>query len=234
VDIIVLCGNKHTGKITMSDKEVQRDIEKAKILNELHPQQAAGYLKQARLLRMELAILVILPLLFDVLTDCCLTHVLPYWGDVVAIRPKLASPQLLFDLGDTVENLTRRNAFDRSHNLGRTIGRNQLDKKMHMILIGPNLQENNFVSFGNLQTNVFQFLIHFGAKHHTPVFRWTHNMIDQDGYIMAFANQLTHCEILSDGSPIGKPISSAASCGECTLTLLLIQSKQIRTEKLVG
>jgi hypothetical protein len=124
---------------------------------------------------------------------------------------------LFLDLGCTLENLAGGDAFDNPHDLGWTVGRNRLHQKMDMILIRSNFQKDDFVAFGNFQANGFEFFINFSGKNYPPVLCRTHDMIDQDGYIMAFTNQPTHLDILSDGSPSGKPISYAASCGECTL-----------------
>ena len=89
-----------------------------------------------------------------------------------------------------------------------------------MISIRSDFQKHNFVAFSDLQANCFQFAIDFSTENDPPVFCWTHDMIDQDGYIMTFTNQLTHLEILSDGLPNGNRITSAASCGECTPLLI--------------
>lgn len=63
------------------------------LLNELHPQQAAGYLiKQAQLLAMELLVVGFMPLLFDILTDGVFTPMLSDGADIITVRPKLAAP----------------------------------------------------------------------------------------------------------------------------------------------
>jgi hypothetical protein len=53
-----------------------------------------------------------------------------------------------------IKHFSRRNAFDGLHNLRRTIGGNRLDEKVHVIFIRANLQENNRIPFGDVQTNL--------------------------------------------------------------------------------
>lgn len=159
---------------------------------------------------MKLAVMSRLTLLFDVFPDRFFTRVLSNRSNVVSIRPELTTPQLLLDLGNTSENLTGGNAFDDPYNFGRTIGWNRLDEKMHMVLIGSKLQKNNLIPFGNLQTDGFEFFIDFGVKHHTPVFRRAHNMLDQDRDIMTFTNQSAHRPILAASRPHDKFAPQAA------------------------
>ena len=70
----------------------------------------------------------------------------------------------------------------------------------------------NFIPFGNFQAKDLEFLIDFGAEHDTPILRWAHDMVDQNRDIVIFVDEPTYPKILSDGSPIGKPIHIAASC----------------------
>ncbi len=57
-----------------------------------------------------------------------------------------------------------------------------------MIFIRANLQENNGIPFGNLQTDLFEHRIDTGVKHNTSIFCRTDQMIHQDGDIVALMN----------------------------------------------
>ena len=63
----------------------------------------------------------------------CLPVVIPYRGDEVALRPKLPAPQLFLDPRHSPEYLPGRETLYRPNNLRRTVGRNRLHQKMHMI-----------------------------------------------------------------------------------------------------
>jgi hypothetical protein len=67
-----------------------------------------------------------------------------------------------------------------------------------MVLIRPDLDENNFVSFGNFQAHVLQHPIHLIGDRYSSIFGRAHNMIEQDRYVMTFSNQLAHA---TDPSP---------------------------------
>ena len=61
-----------------------------------------------------------------------------------------------------------------------------------MIFIRANLQENNRLAFGNVQTDLFEHRIHAGIKHHTAIFGRTDQMIHQDGDIVALMDIFAH------------------------------------------
>ncbi len=68
---------------------------------------------------------------------------------IVPITPELATPELLFDAGNTGKNLARRKTLDDSNDLGRTVGRYGLDEKMHVIPISPNFDEGDLKALGD-------------------------------------------------------------------------------------
>ncbi len=145
---------------------------------------------------MELLIVFLMALSLHIVTDRGLTPMLPNRTDVVAIASQFASPQLFLDRWDTGEDLTGRDAFDDPYNFGWTIRRNRLDEKMHMIPIRPDFDECHFIPSGDFQAHRFQHLIHFRCKNHSSVFGWTYDMVDQDGSVMTFPNQLAHASVL--------------------------------------
>ena len=77
--------------------------------------------KQAELLDVQLLIILLLALLLDIAADCIFASASPNRADVVAIRPKLAAPQLLFNTRYLLENLTRGDALDDLDYLRRTV-----------------------------------------------------------------------------------------------------------------
>ena len=61
-----------------------------------------------------------------------------------------------------------------------------------MIFIRANLQENNRIAFGNVQTNFFEHCINTGVKHNTSIFGRTDQMVHQDGNIVALMDIFAH------------------------------------------
>lgn len=53
-----------------------------------------------------------------------------------------------------------------------------------MILIRPNLQKPNLVLFFDLQTDIFQGIIHFLTENYSSILRRTHKMIQQHANIV--------------------------------------------------
>jgi len=47
----------------------------------------------------------------------------------------------------------------------------------NLYLIRPDLDEDNFVAFGDFQTHLFQHLIYFIGEHYSSILGRTHNMI---------------------------------------------------------
>ena len=88
---------------------------------------------------MQLRIAFFTALLPDILANDFFIPVTAYGTDEIAFRPKLATPQTLFDGRDAVKDLAGREAFDHLDNLGWTITRHRLYQKMDMIFIGANL-----------------------------------------------------------------------------------------------
>ena len=102
-------------------------------------------------------------------------------ADEVAFGPELAAPQLSFDAGHAGQHLTRGNALDGAHDLGRAVSRHRLHQKVHMISIGAYFYKDDLVAQGNLQTYLTQYLIYVGIEHHPPVLGGTDQVIQQSG-----------------------------------------------------
>jgi len=99
---------------------------------------------------------------------------------------------LLFDGGDSFKHFTGGNTFDGLHNLRGTIGGNRLNEKVHVIFLRANLQENDGIAFGDVQTDLFEHRIDTGVKHDTSIFGWTDQMIHEDGDIVALMDIFAH------------------------------------------
>ena len=119
-------------------------------------------------------------LLLHILPDRFFTRMASDCAHVVSIRPKLAAPQLPFDLRYTFEHFSCCQALDNADDLGRTIGWYRLNKKMHMLFIDADLDELYLITLGYFQTNLFQHLIHFFVKDRPAILRWADEMIQQD------------------------------------------------------
>lgn len=140
----------------------------------LHPQLE---IEQAQLLRMELRILLFLSLLPDIVANDFFIAIAAHRVDIVPVRPELAAPQHLFDLGCAAEDFSGRQTFDNADHLGRTVGWHRLNEKMNMGFVRANLEELDWIAFGDFETYVFQHLLYLRIKHGSTVFRRTDVMI---------------------------------------------------------
>jgi len=93
---------------------------------------------QLDVLAMQLRIAFVTPLLPHIFANDRFIPMTAYGTDEIPFGPKLASPQTLFDGGDTVEDLTGRETFDDLDDLRRAIARHRLHEKMDMIFVSPN------------------------------------------------------------------------------------------------
>src|SRR5512147_691686 len=146
---------------------------------------------------MELHILFFLTLVPDILPNDFFSGMLSHSANVVTIGPEFATPQLLFDSWHPSKHFSRCKTLDDRDNFCRTIAWYRLHQKMYMILIRSNFEKLNLVTIGNFQTHIFQHLVHLIINHCSSIFSWTDKMIDQDGHIMAFSDDVTHAAILS-------------------------------------
>jgi hypothetical protein len=116
-------------------------------------------------------------------TDC---------ADVVAVGPEFSTPKVLLDLGYPEEDLSSGNALDGSHDLCGAVGRYGLDEEMDMIFVGTDFEEHHLIPGRDLHTDRREDLIHLREKDRTSVLRWTDEMVEQDRYIVASVDMLTH------------------------------------------
>jgi len=153
--------------------------------------------EQPELLRMELGILFLPPLRRNVPLDLTLAPVAADRADVVPIRPELPAPQVLLHGRHPAEHLASRQTLDDSDQLGRTVRRDRLHEKVHVIPVRPNLEERNLIPRGNLQADVPEHLVDLRREHRPPVLGRTDDMVQEDGHIVAAADVLTHTPSLS-------------------------------------
>ena len=146
---------------------------------------------------MELLIRFFAALLLDILAYDFFIAMTSNSTDKVAFGPEFPTPQLLFDCGHSFKHFARRNAFDGLHNLRRTIRGNRLNEKVHVVFIRADLQENNRIPFGDVQTDLFEYCIDFRTKHNPAILGRTDDMVDQDGNVVPLMTIVTHA---SDGN----------------------------------
>src|ERR1043166_2811423 len=141
---------------------------------------------------MQSLILFFPALLLDVLTDQLFIPMLTHRAYIVAIRPELSSPKLLFYLWARRKDFSRRYTLDRLHDLLRAIGRHTLHQKMHMVFVSPDFQKCDLVARTNLHTNLFELEVYFRRKDNSSILRWTDNVIEKHRNIMALMNEAAH------------------------------------------
>jgi hypothetical protein len=151
----------------------------------------------------ELPVFFDLALLLNIVPDHLFVAVRPDGADKISIRPELAAPQVAFHFRAGFKDFSCRHALDDLDNLFRAVPRHTLHQKMHVIPVRANFQERNFVSFLNLGTDFFQFVIDGCAQHTTSVLSRAHDVIQQDGNIMVLVNELAHSRILKPQQAAG-------------------------------
>ena len=154
-----------------------------------------GILQQRQLL-IPMQDFVFLALLHYIITNHFLIAMFPNCACKISVRPELSSPQLLFYLWASFENLPCSNALYDPYNLCHAIGGNTLHKKMYMILITAYFQKIYLVSLFNFQADLFQNLVNRLINYRTSVFRWKNKVIQQYSDIMAFMDVFTHSPII--------------------------------------
>src|SRR6266567_8339787 len=152
-------------------------------------------------------LLIIATLLFDVVSYRGFVAMFSHRTAKIPVRPKLSSPQMLFDLRTQSENLPRRYAFDYRYQLRHVICRHRLHQEMNVIFIHPYLQELYLIALLYLQTNVSNNPIYCFIKYGPSIFRRKHQVIQQYCYIVALMNVLAHASTLR---PKGRGINPVA------------------------
>jgi len=141
---------------------------------------------------MELGVLLLAPLAGDVAPDLAFATMLTNRAEVGPVGPELAPPQELLDRGDPPEHFTGGETLDDLDELAGAVRRNRLHEEVHVVPVGPDLQERDVVPGGNLQADVPEGRIHLGGKHRPAVLRRTDQMVEQDGDIVAPVDVFAH------------------------------------------
>src|SRR6266849_1060338 len=123
--------------------------------------------------------------------DFCIP-VTAYGTDARAFRPKLATPQTLFDGWDAVKDLTARETFDHLANLGRARARHRLHQKMDLIFVGTNLSKGYCIPFGDVEADVFAHGVDFCVKDDPSIRRRTHDRVNQGRDVVPFMPRVAH------------------------------------------
>lgn len=106
----------------------------------------------------------------------------------VAVRPELATPQLLLDVRAPLEHLAGQNALERAHDLGRAVGGHALQQKMHMISIGANFQEVDLEPLADLQAHLLERRVHARVEHHAAILGRAYQVVDQNRHVVALVD----------------------------------------------
>jgi hypothetical protein len=94
----------------------------------------------------QLSIVLILALVFDIVLNCLFVAVLTYSTRIVTIRPELSAPQLLFNFRTGLEYLFSGNTFDGLNDLLDAVHWDGLDEKMDVVLISANFEKSYVVA----------------------------------------------------------------------------------------
>ena len=137
------------------------------------------------------------PLILDVLLYHALVAMLAHRADEVAIRPELASPQLLLDLRTGAQDFSGRDALDDLHYPLRAVGRHRSHQEMHVVFVRADLKERDLVALADLQARLFELLIHRLAEDHPPVLRRADDVVHQHRDVMALVDELAHARSLA-------------------------------------
>ena len=148
---------------------------------------------------MELGVLLLAPLPGDVASDFPFATVLADRTEVGPIGPELPTPQELLDGGDPPEDFSGGETLDDPDEFAWAVGRNRLHEEVHVVPVGPDLQKRNVVPGGNLQTDVPEGRVHLGGEHRPAVLRGAHQMVEQDGDIVAPVDVFAHTSSLPHG-----------------------------------
>ena len=103
----------------------------------------------------------------------------PNCVDIVPFGPELTPQKLLFHLRIKLENLLRRDAFDRLNDLARTHRWNTLDQEMNMIFVGANFNEFNLIALPYLKAYLLQALIYCLTKNNSAIFRRAYKVVQK-------------------------------------------------------
>jgi hypothetical protein len=63
---------------------------------------------------------------------------------------------------------------------------------MHMVTVGADFKERNFVTQGDLKAHFLEHHVHIGVKDRSPIFGAANNMVQKNRDVMALADEGTH------------------------------------------
>ena len=164
-------------------------------------------------------------LVFHILCNGGFISVTTDSADEISLRPKLAAPKDFFHCWNSFEDFSCCYTFDYPHYFSRAIIWYGLNQEMHMVLFHPNFNEDNFITLGDLKTNILESCICFVKEYDSPIFGGADQMIQQYRYIMASMGIFTHAVQLT----INK--KAEASFGELDPERLKFEARQRDWEK---
>ena len=106
---------------------------------------------------MEFNIFFLSALFFNVVGHSLFTILSAHRTDVIPVWPELSTPELFFDLGNSLEDLLGGNTL---HGLDDVLWKHHwywLDEEVHMILVCPNLEEMEVIALSDGQAGLFDF-----------------------------------------------------------------------------
>ena len=160
---------------------------------------------------MELAIVVVLALLLDVVADGFFTFLLSHRSDEVAIRPELAAPQLLLDRRAARKHFARDQALENGHNLGGAVSGHCLNQEMNMVAINADFQKRDLEAQSDVKTNLSKHRFDGFVKHNPTISGNAYQMIDQHTYIMTLVNEAAHALTSTQGGSLRSQVTPQAA-----------------------
>ena len=147
---------------------------------------------------MKLLVLIFSPLFRHIVSNLGFRSVLPNRGNRGAIGPELATPQLLFDRGNTLKHFPCGQALYHPCHFCRAVHGNRLDQKMAMITVGSNFKKSDRVAVCNRQTHIPNHRIDGGSHHGSPVFGGPDTVLDQNRDSVHWMEWFAHSCIVPD------------------------------------
>ena len=147
-------------------------------------------IEQTSLLSVDLSVLF--SLVLDVSLDDLLVGILAYRVHIETTGPEVATPEKLLDCRVFVEDVFGGETFDDLNNFGWGKDRNALDEEMDMIHVCPDFDKAKFVAGLDFQADLFQGFFHGFGKGFSSVFHRTDQVVEEEGFVMALADVITH------------------------------------------
>ena len=142
------------------------------------------------MLPLELSVLHALAL--DIALDHIFIGVLPYGVHVETTRPEMPSPEELFDCGVGLEDMFGCEAF---YNLRYARGGEEwdaLEEEVDVVAIRTDFDEPYLVALLDLLAHLCESMNDGFGKGFFPVFHGTDQMVEQESFVMALVDVMTH------------------------------------------